>query len=266
MDEIDAWLINELNSVTRDATRHLENYRINEATKCIYEFFWHTFCDWYVEIIKDNFNQLKAKTAIYTLINSIKLLHPVMPFITEEVFHLVKHNLSLELGESISKASWPSPIEIPATGDIKKINTLFETIKEIRNIKADLGIAQKKVKLQIKTSRENEKYLSSHEGWVKRLAYLQAFEFTAAPKRVIYKNALWELNLDIEEINIKDFVSTLDKKINNLEAVKSKVSGRLNNENFLKNASLETVEEEKNKSREIDLQLNRLKELKDAFR
>ncbi|MDD4183331.1 MAG: valine--tRNA ligase, partial [Candidatus Omnitrophica bacterium] len=266
LDEIDAWLINESNAVIRDATRHLENYRINEATKCIYEFFWHTFCDWYVEIIKDNFSPTKAKVAIYALINSIKLLHPIMPFITEEIFHLIKQNISLELGESISKASWPQPVEMPKAGNIKRINTLFETIKEIRNIKADLGIGQKKVKLQIKTSKENEKYLNAYEGWIKRLAYLDSFEYSGSLKRVIYKNELWELNLDIEEVNIKDFIATLDKKINNLTAIKSKISGRLDNENFLKNAAPETVEEEKNKFKEIDLQLNRLKELKNAFR
>ncbi|MCK9614849.1 MAG: valine--tRNA ligase [Candidatus Omnitrophica bacterium] len=267
IDEIDTWLINELNSVIENATRHLENYRINEATKCIYEFFWHTFCDWYVEIIKDNFSLAKGKVAIYALINSIKLLHPIMPFITEEVFHLIEQSLSLGLEDNLLRSKWPLPIKIQAgSGSIKKINTLFETIGEIRNIKADLGIGQKKVKLQIKTSTENEKYLKAYEGWIKRLAYLEAFVFCKSLKRVIYKNELWELNLDIEEIDIKDFVSTLDKKIKNLDGVCSKISGRLNNENFLKNAPQETVEAEKNKFREINLQLNRLKELKNAFR
>ncbi|MCK9573190.1 MAG: valine--tRNA ligase, partial [Candidatus Omnitrophica bacterium] len=173
LDEIDAWLINRLNSVIEEVTRHLENYRINEATKCMYEFFWHTFCDWYVEIIKDNFNLAKGKVAIYTLVNSMKLLHPVMPFITEEIFHLIEQNLSLGLEDSLLKSKWPLPVEMPQScGDVRKINMLFETIGEIRNIKADLGIAQKKVKLQIKTSQENEEYLKAYEGWVKRLAYL----------------------------------------------------------------------------------------------
>lgn len=266
LDEIDAWLINELNAVIENATNYLENYRINEATKCIYEFFWHTFCDWYVEIIKDDFSPAKAKVAIYALVNSLKLLHPVMPFITEEIFHLINQNLSLGLKDSISKARWPVPIEVKSFGSIKKINTLFETIKEIRNIKADLGIAQKKVKLQIKTKPENEKYLNAYEGWIKRLAYLEAFEYSSNLKRTIYKNELWELNLDVEEVNIKEFVAALDKKINNLAAIKNKISGRLDNENFLKNAPQETVEEEKNKFKEIDSQLNRLKELKNAFR
>jgi len=266
LDEIDAWLINELNAVIKNATAYLENYRINEATKCIYEFFWHTFCDWYVEIIKDDFSPVKAKVAIYALVNSLKLLHPVMPFITEEIFHLINQNLSLGFKDSVSKARWPVPIEIKSSGSIKKINTLFETIKEIRNIKADLGIAQKKVKLQIKTKPENEKYLNAYEGWIKRLAYLEAFEYSSNLKRTIYKNELWELNLDVEEVNIKEFVAALDKKINNLTVIKNKASGRLDNENFLKNAPQETVEEEKNKFKEIDSQLNRLKELKNAFR
>jgi len=266
LDEIDAWLINELNAVIENTTSYLENYRINEATKCIYEFFWHTFCDWYVEIIKDDFSPAKAKVAIYALVNSLKLLHPVMPFITEEIFHLIGQNLPLGLKDSVSKACWPVPVEVKPSGSIKKINALFETIKEIRNIKADLGIAQKKVKLQIKTKPENEKYLNAYEGWIKRLAYLEAFEYTGNLKRTIYKNELWELNLDVEEVNIKEFVVALDKKINNLTAIKNKVSGRLDNENFLKNAPQETVEEEKNKFKEIDSQLNRLKELKNAFR
>ena len=266
LDEVDSWIISELNSVIENTTRHLENYRINEATKCIYEFFWHTFCDWYVEIIKDDFNLAKAKVAIYALINSIKLLHPVMPFITEEVFHLIKQNLSLNLEDNILKSGWPSRIETSAANNVKKIDKVFETLREIRNIKADLGIGQKKVKLQVKTGIENEKYLSLHEGWIKRLAYLEALDFCKNLKRVIYKNELWELNLDVEELDIKNFISALDKKINNFTAIYDKISGRLNNENFLKNASQETVAEEKDKFRQIHLELNRLKELRNAFR
>ncbi len=266
-DEIDAWLLNELNNAISGVTASLDNYRINDATKIAYEFFWHVFCDWYIEMVKDDFTRGRAKISVYVLLNAIKLLHPVMPYISEEIFQLLKENLFIKAEESIVVARWPKAKKVE--GDTKSVNTITaiaQTIKEIRNIKTDLGLGQKKVSLAIKTNKDNEQYWKKHEVWIKRLSLLEDISFQGKLKRTVFKGELWELDLGVEELDIKNFLVSLDRKINNLQNVHSKVSGRLNNENFLNNASGEVVEAEKNKFTELSEQLKRLKELKNAFK
>ncbi len=102
------------------------------------------FCDWYIEIVKDNFNLSKAKVLIYTLLNSIKLLHPVMPFITEEIFSIIKENTNLSLDQTIVTATWPQKYKLKAGGE--EVVDIIDTIRSLRNIKADLGLGQKKDK------------------------------------------------------------------------------------------------------------------------
>jgi valyl-tRNA synthetase len=260
-------LLNELNIAIKGVTSSLDNYRINDATKIVYEFFWHVFCDWYIEMVKDDFTKDRAKTALYVLLGAMKLLHPVMPYISEEIFQLFKTNLFIDVEESIAISKWPQPAEVKGEiTNIKTITAIAATIKEIRNIKADLGLGQRKVKLMLKTGKDNEQYWKKHEAWIKRLALLEDISFMDTLKRIVFKNELWELDLGVEELDVKNFLVSLDKKINNLQNIQNKTSGRLDNENFLKNASSDVVEAEKNKFAEIAGQLKRLKELKDAFK
>jgi valyl-tRNA synthetase len=267
IDAIDSWILEEFNKTIDITTAHLDNYRINEASKAVYEFFWHTFCDWYIEIVKDTFTPAKAEVLLYLLVNSIKLLHPFMPFITEEVFGLIKSYSGLVLSESLCIETWPQKMDFQVDRQkIAAICALHDTIGELRNIKTDLGIAQKKVRLIVRAKEEYKEFWQKHGAWIKRLAFLGAIELEDSLKRTLYKNEFWELNLDIEGLDEVNFIFSLDKKIANLNSVFEKINMRLQNENFLKNAPPETVEEEKIKFNEVSKQLKRLKELKDAFR
>jgi valyl-tRNA synthetase len=266
-DEIDAWLLNELNTAITGVTSSLDNYRINDATKIAYEFFWHVFCDWYIEMVKDDFTKERAKISVYVLLSAMKLLHPVMPYISEEIFQLLKKNLFINAEESIVISKWPETIEVEGEAkSVKTITAIAGTIKEIRNIKIDLGLGQKKVGLTVRADKDSQQYWQKHETWIKRLSLLESIDFRDKLKRVVFKNELWELDLGVEDLDIKNFLVSLDKKINNLQNVHAKVSGRLNNENFLKNASGEVVEAERNKFAEVTGQLKRLEELKNAFK
>lgn len=201
-DETDAWAINEFNNTVSVKSRHLEIYRLNDAAKIIYDFFWHTYCDWYIEIAKDNFTAARAKVAVYLLINSMKLLHPFMPFITEEVLAIISAHCGLKLEDSLVRAAWPKmhPLKINAES-LENFCALLESIKELRNIKADLGIAQKKVKLEIQASSYVGNLWTAHQAWIKRLGFFESIELKKQLKRVLYKNDLWEINLDIADID-----------------------------------------------------------------
>jgi valyl-tRNA synthetase len=268
LDEIDAWVLQELDVTIEEVTEHLENYRINDATKKIYEFFWHTFCDWYIEIIKDTFNAGRAKVALYTLLQSIKLLHPVMPFISEEIFQSIKRNTGLVLQEALMVSSWPvkTNLVISDKNIFSKFQALLETITNIRTVKIDLGVGTKKIKLQVAAGQTDIDYWKSNETWIKRLAFLENIEFLETLERTLYKNDYWQFNLALDDVDTKNFLFSLEKKLAATQNIFDKVSRRLNNENFLKNALPETVQEERDKFQQLLLKLNRLKELKDAFK
>ena len=288
LDEIDKWILKELNQTIEEVTLSLENCHINSATKKIYDFFWHKFCDWYIEIVKDKFTANKSKVLIYVLTNSLKMLHPLMPFITEEVFQLIKNHTSLSQDETIMKSSWPAkthPSKVSGWStcarkgiqvdrcelEINKektegIETLLDTIGQIRNIKIDLGIATKKVKLEVKLKGPDLDLWKVNQPWIKRLARLETIEFREDLERVLYKSERGELNLIVEDIEIKNFLSSLEKKIKKLTVVFEKISQRLKNKDFLGKARPDTVEEEKIKFEQISNQIRRLTELRNAFK
>jgi len=264
-DLLDKWVIHHLNQTIETATSYLENYRLSDAIKTTYEFFWHIFCDWYLEMIKEKFSLSKAKVSLTVLINCLKLLSPFIPFITEEIFQLIKTYTLLSLDNYLMTSPWPTPFSLDyEEKEREKIERLIETIKEIRNIKINLGLRLKGVGLEIKT--KEEKLWEENKLWILRLSQLEDIEFKEALKRTLYKGDLWELNLKIEELKITEFIASLEKKINELEKVLNRISSRINNENFLKNAPAEKVEEEKKRFQDLSLQVKRLIELKDVFK
>lgn len=268
VDVVDAWVISEFNKIVLSITQELDKFSVNEATKKLYDFFWHVFCDWYIEIIKDNFSEDKTRVAVYVLIETIKLLHPVMPFITEEIFSLVQQETGLESFEKLIYASWPKAICYKKNKDldVSSLESLLETVKEVRSIKNDLGLGQKKIGVSVKVKDAFKSFWQDNTGWFKRLTYSSEIVFNDHQlPRVLYSCPNWEINLDIVDVDIGGLISSFEKKIAQLKNVFSKVTQRLNNENFIQNASLETVEQEKEKYREISGQLKRLEGLKEAF-
>jgi len=266
LDGIDKWILRELNSAIEQVSVCLDSYSLNEASKKIYDFFWHVFCDWYIEIIKDNFTLDKAKVAVCILLNSLKLLHPFMPFITEEIFGLIKNHTALSLEESLVISSWPSTLIFETEKDeVGNINMLLGAIKEVRNIKIDLGLGQKKVKLEVKLKISQQELWQNNKAWISRLTSSEDIIFKEELKRVLWENDFWALNLDIESVDINSFLASLDKKINNLEGILSRAAKKLRNENFLKKASAEIINKEKDKFAKISSQSQRLKGLRKSF-
>jgi len=264
LDSVDSWVLAELNSTIGEVSKKLDNYALNEATKEIYDFFWHVFCDWYIEIVKDNFSVGKAKVLIYVLLSSIKLLHPIMPFITEEILSIITEYTGLSLDRTIVKAAWPREYKLKAKG--REVASLINTIRNIRNIKADLGLGQKKVKLEVRLNQENKKFWEENITWIKRLTLSESISFVRELKRVLYEGKGLALNLDIESADLSTFLVSLDKKINNLDNVLKKASEKLKNKRFLERASPDIIDKEKKKFEDISTSLIRLRGLKDVFK
>ena len=149
--------------------------------------------------------------------------------------------------------------------ELKEITSLLNTIKEIRNIKTELGLAQKKVDLQVVVKDAQLPLWEYNKPWIQRLTCTQNILFANKLDKVLYENDFWALNLGIESVDMTGFLLSIDKKINNLDTVLNKVMKKLNNEKFLANASKDIIAKEKTKFNDMSNQLNRLKELKNAF-
>ncbi|MCK5494135.1 MAG: hypothetical protein KAJ14_13575, partial [Candidatus Omnitrophica bacterium] len=163
-------------------------------------------------------------------------------------------------------SSWPVKSNIEdIDSEIKKITLLLSTIKEIRNIKTELGLAQKKVDLHVVIKGDLLQLWEYNKSWIQRLTCTQNIIFKNKLDKVLYENDFWALSLGIESVDMSSFLLSIDKKIDILDTVLSKVIKKINNEKFLKNASKDIIAKEKTKFNDMSNQLNRLKELKNAF-
>ena len=151
MDELhaaDKWILSKVNTLAKDATENMDKFELGIAVQKVYDFIWDEFCDWYIEIAKvrtykKDEDPVSANAALWTLktvlIQALKLLHPYMPFITEEIYC----NLTDE--ESIMLAKWPEfKEEWNFKADEKAVETIKEAVRGIRNVRAEMNVSPKK--------------------------------------------------------------------------------------------------------------------------
>ncbi len=260
----DSWILSELSRAVEDTTRSLESFRLNDATKAGYEFFWHSFCDWYIEIAKDDFTEDRAKIAVFCLVTVLKLLHPVMPFISEEIFQLLKENLSLPLENTIMRSSWPSAADIAEEKpeDVAAITTILNMIKDIRNLKVDLGIPPtQRVPVSMAAGEKSRSMIENNLAWISRLAFVGEVSFNDKVNRPMFKSGDISGDFSLEDFDREKFLMSLTKKMEQSFLQMGKVSAKLRNEQFIANAPQETIDTAREKYDEIEAQHTRLSAL-----
>jgi len=266
LNPMDEWILQELNLAIENISMNLEHYVINEAAKKAYDFFWNYFCDWYIEIIKDSFTLDKAKIAVYILINSLKLIHPFMPFISEEIFSEIGEATSVDTKKTLIISDWPKILPIDFNSqEIILAQQLIDTIKEIRNIKTELGLAQKKTILKIVVKEQANKIWQDNLTWIKRLTQSENIVFADKISPALYENNFWSISLDTSSVNMDIFIAGIEKKINSAHSTFNKAKLKLENPNFLKKASPETIKAETQKFNDLSCRINRLTKLKNVF-
>src|SRR5208283_759336 len=141
-DLSDAWILSRLNTTVKETTAALENLRVNEAVKMLYDFMWHDFCDWYVEFAKNriaetsdiNLKRAIVNRAIRIYEETLKLLHPFMPFVTEEIW---QHLSERKDGESIMESPWPafdeSPMSAKTDGEMEFLQSVISAVRTVRS-------------------------------------------------------------------------------------------------------------------------------------
>ena len=272
----DKWILSRLNTVTREMTENLDRFETGVALQKIYEFIWEEFCDWYIELVKPRLYDREDETRLeaqyvlnHVLGNSMKLLHPYMPFITEEIYlHLMNSD------ESIMISNWPEyRLDYNFPEDEKKMALVMEAIKSIRNIRVEMNVPlSRKTKIVFVAGPEQSAVLKDAGRFFERLA--GASEITVqddktgiSPDAVAAIVAGTEIYIPLEElIDIEKEIERLGKDKANLEKELERVDSKLGNAGFVAKAPEKVIAEERAKQakyREMyEKVLERLKVLK----
>jgi valyl-tRNA synthetase len=270
----DRWLLSRFNRTAKDVTALLENYETGEAARLVYEFIWNEFCDWYIELSKPalynkeaKYERRRAQAALFTVWEgALKLLHPFMPFITEEIWQALPRN---EAGVSVMTARWPEAdaalIDEGAENDMRLI---MDSIRAVRNMRAEMNVPPGKkisVILQAADGRRR-KVLKEQTGYIKTLVAAEEVEISpgGAPKPDNAAAAVIsgvEIYLPLRGlIDLDKETERLGKEKDLLEKEMDRLGAKLANRDFLAKAPAAVVAKEEEKRREYGDRLAAVKE------
>lgn len=270
LTDADKWILSKVNTLVAEVTDNMENYDLGVAVSKIYDFIWEEFCDWYIEMVKPRLYNDEDDTkaaALWTLktvlINSLKLLHPYMPFITEEIFC----NLSDE--ESIMISSWPVfKEEWNFKDEEKAVETIKEAVRGIRNTRTGMNVPpSRKAKVYVVTQDD-----AVADIFIKGKVFFTTLAYASdvtiqSDKSGIDDDAVAVLipkaSLYIpfaELVDIEKEIERLKSEEKRLEGELKRVNGMLGNEKFVSKAPAAKIQEEKDKLEKYTLMMQQVKE------
>lgn len=255
----DKWILNELNETVKLINENIQNYRIGEVASILYDFFWNSYCDWYVELSKIEKNEA---VLAYVLDETLRLLHPVMPHITEKIWQLIPSNKE---NRAIMLSKFPEFKNEFVFEDAKnQMEALFEAVRSLRNIRSEFNIIPgAKINIQIDGGKE---LFEDVIPYLKRLAKIDNVEFTSASSAdkqsasVVVENAKIIVPLK-GVIDVEEEISRQNKKLQKLEAELKSLEGRINNPKFISSAPKDVVEATRARVEEIKLAEAKINEL-----
>ena len=261
------WILSRLNATAKEVTRALDNYEFDAATSTLYSFIWNDYCDWFLEVSKPKMREGDAQTLAvlhHVLEVSMRLLHPFMPFLSEEIGTRLSQG-----GGSISVAKWPV---LPAAYDAPEIEREFallqETVRTTRNLRSEANVPpSKKLNVTLVALGENaERVLAESTATLTHLANLESVAIVAAdaPRP---QNALSATLADVEIflpleglIDVEKETARLKKEIESKEKDLMRVTGKLSNAQFTEKAPPEIIAKEEAKRAELAVALEKLRE------
>ncbi|MCZ4089425.1 valine--tRNA ligase [Sinorhizobium psoraleae] len=265
---INRWILTELSRTIRDVTEAIEGYRFNEAAGGLYRFVWNQFCDWYLELLKPVFNgndeEAKRESqacVAYVLDEIYKLLHPFMPFMTEELWEKTG-GPGRERETLLCHAEWPSAFYADdAAAD--EINWLIDLVSGIRSVRAEMNVppAATAPLVIVGANGLTSERLDRHISAIKRLARVESIEHAAVAPRGSAQIVIAEATACLPLGNLIDLAAEklrLEKAIAKVEVERERILGKLANEKFVANAKAELVEAERERLVELDLQKDSL--------
>ncbi len=259
LEPVDKWIISKLNSLVKEVTDNMENFELGIAVQKIYDFIWDEFCDWYIEMVKPRLynsdDTVSQNAALWTLktvlIDALKLLHPYMPFITEEIFCTIQSE-----EESIMISKWPEYSEARNfASEEKAIEIIKEAVRGIRNVRTEMNVApSKKAHVYVVSEKEDiRKTFEEGKLFFATLSYasdvsVQADKNGIADDAVSVVIANANIYIPFAElVDIKQEIERLEKESKRLDGELARVNGMLSNERFLSKAPESKIAEEKEK-------------------
>lgn len=278
LDLADKWILSKLNHAIKDFNSSLTQFSINESSKILYDFIWHDFCDWYIELVKTRFygdeptqvKQIVVSRALWIFDQALRLLHPVMPFITEELWQ----HLADRKGQTLIRASFP-------TVDEKWINRATEeemlfiqdVINAVRNIRGENNIApSKEIAIQVRFGNSVDGTIfESYGSYLKKLARINSIEILpqgVKPKlasSAVVKGS--EIFVSLEGlVDLQAEQNRLEKEINRLKQAVEDIERKLGNAQFVERAPKGVVEKEKEKLASFKANIEKLETSLEQFK
>ena len=253
----DKWILTEYQNTVRTITDNLENFDLGLAATKLYDFVWSDFCDWYIEIAKQGLyaedgdvKKTTQEVLLHVLTGILKLLHPYIPFITEELYGYLPGAEGMMI-----TASWPEcDAKLDFAAEAARFEGVMEAIRAIRNLRAEMNVAPARRARLILRPREGWKdALSAAEGYFKRLAGASGVEFVemGAPNPEKSASAVTEaceLYIPLGElVDVEKEIARLTKDMKNVEGEIARANGKLGNPGFISKAPAALVEKEKEK-------------------
>ena len=253
----DKWILSKFNDLVKAVTENIDKYELGLAVQKLYDFIWDNFCDWYIEIVKPRLqnkddvqaNENAQKVLCYVLSNTMKLLHPFMPFITETIWQALPHE-----GESIMISKWPEYQDsLNFVVEAEQVETIMDTIRSIRARRAEMNVPPSK-KAQVILFTENRQAYEAGSTFFAKLAYASEIQFVdAAPSNVeamvsvVTKGAQVYMPMG-ELVDFEKEKARLEKEKAKVQKDIDFVMKKLNNEGFVAKAPAAVIAQEREKA------------------
>lgn len=263
----DRWILSRFEDTAKEVTRFLERYDVGEGARILYDFIWSELCDWYIELIKPRLygrhgeeSRYAAQYVLwYLLKNTLQLLHPYMPFITEEIWQSLPHD-----GPTIMLAPWPEPTGLKAAADEKAMNTIMAVVTEIRTMRSEKNVQPgRKITAICQSSQDALEILASAKTDVMNLAGLEILKLEEVGEKPgkSLSTVVEGINIYLPLADLVDLEEELARIKRDLEQAKKELKrakGKLANEGFISKAPEAVVEKEREKVASFTITVERL--------
>ena len=257
LDIADKWILHRLNAVAGEVTSNMDNFELNVAAQKVYDFIWTEFCDWYIEMAKprlygeDESDRANVKAILVRVLgDSMKLLHPFMPFITEELYQSLPN-----AEETIMRASWPKYTnDFQFAEEAEEMEGVMDVIRSIRNLRAEMNVPPaRRTAVYMVTPAENAPAFEMARAYLMKLAGAENVivqqDKNGIPKGAVNAVcAMGEAFIPLDQlIDIDKEIERVSKEINRMKGEVARAEGKLGNPGFVAKAPEKVINEEKNK-------------------
>jgi valyl-tRNA synthetase len=251
----DRWILSRLDATARDMNKAWSEFRMQEAAELAYHFVWSDLCDWYLEAAKTTRTESRV-VLLHLLAETLKLLHPLIPHVSEEIYHALP---GVQAGESLSVCVYPLGNSFPDTDAIAEFRFVQDVIGSLRNLRAESKVApSKKIKIysgSLKMGSNSRRVIESNRDCIMNLAKLEEIYFEMAPQgspvtqlvvKALEAGANIELTVPVSElVDLAEERVRLQKEVESYQKIVASQEAKLSNESFVARAPKEVIEKEK---------------------